>query len=145
MNKMILLNLASCNWLSSLEEAWQPTPVFLPGESPWTEEPGGLQSTGSQRVRHDWATKHSTAQLAFIEMILFCIFTYKHCVNVGEFMSIFPFFCSLHSIPSSSYIFKCLAYIFQLFKFIQNVFSIIFRCDTIDLIVFMGQNTTRWK
>ena len=27
--------------------AWQPTPVFLPGESPWTEEPGELQSTGS--------------------------------------------------------------------------------------------------
>ena len=25
---------------------------------PWTEEPGGLQSTGSQRVRHDWAKKH---------------------------------------------------------------------------------------
>ena len=22
---------------------------------PWTEEPGGLQSTGSQRVRHDWS------------------------------------------------------------------------------------------
>ena len=33
--------------------AWQPTPVFLPGESPWTEEPGGLQSVGSQRVGHD--------------------------------------------------------------------------------------------
>ena len=33
--------------------AGQPTPVFLPGESPWTEEPGGLQSTGSHRVRHD--------------------------------------------------------------------------------------------
>ena len=28
--------------------AWQPTPVFLPGESPWTEESGGLQSMGSQ-------------------------------------------------------------------------------------------------
>ena len=26
--------------------AWQPTPVFLPGESPWTEEPAGLQSMG---------------------------------------------------------------------------------------------------
>ena len=24
--------------------AWQPTPVFFPGKSPWTEEPGGLQS-----------------------------------------------------------------------------------------------------
>ena len=23
---------------------------------PWTEEPGGLQSMGSQRVEHDWAT-----------------------------------------------------------------------------------------
>ena len=31
----------------------QPTPVFLPGESPWTEEPGRLQSIGSQRVRHN--------------------------------------------------------------------------------------------
>ena len=25
---------------------------FLPGESPWTEEPGELQSMGLQRVRH---------------------------------------------------------------------------------------------
>ena len=34
--------------------AWQPTPVFLPGESPWTEEPGGLHSPwGLQRVGHD--------------------------------------------------------------------------------------------
>ena len=28
--------------------AGQPSPVFLPGESPWTEEPGGLQPMGSQ-------------------------------------------------------------------------------------------------
>ena len=26
---------------------WQLTLVFLPGDSPWTEEPGGLQSMGS--------------------------------------------------------------------------------------------------
>ena len=39
---------------------WQPTGVFLPGESPWTAEPGGLQSMGSQRVGHDWvANTHS--------------------------------------------------------------------------------------
>ena len=37
----------------SWEEAWQPTSVFLPGESPWTEEPGRLQFTGSQRVGQD--------------------------------------------------------------------------------------------
>ena len=34
--------------------AWQPTPVSFPGESPWAEESGGLQSRGSQRVGHDW-------------------------------------------------------------------------------------------
>ena len=28
--------------------AWQPAAAFLTGESPWAEEPGGLQSTGSQ-------------------------------------------------------------------------------------------------
>ena len=33
--------------------ARQPTPVFLPGESHGTEEPDGLWSIGSQRVRHD--------------------------------------------------------------------------------------------
>ena len=26
---------------------------ILAGRIPWTEEPGGLQSMGSQRVRHD--------------------------------------------------------------------------------------------
>ena len=47
-------------WVGKIpwRRAWQSTPVFLPGESPWTEEPGGLQSMGSQSVRHDWATKH---------------------------------------------------------------------------------------
>ena len=29
---------------------------------PWTEEPDGLQSMGSQRVGHDEGTKHSIAQ-----------------------------------------------------------------------------------
>ena len=28
----------------------QPTPLFLPGEPPWTEEPGRLQSMGSQEL-----------------------------------------------------------------------------------------------
>ena len=26
---------------------------------PLTQEPGGLQSVGSQRAGHDWATKHT--------------------------------------------------------------------------------------
>ena len=34
---------------------WQPTLVFLPGKSSWTEGPGGLYSIGSQRIRHNWS------------------------------------------------------------------------------------------
>ena len=38
----------------------QPTPVLLPGESPWTEKPGGLQSMGLQRAGHGWGTHAQT-------------------------------------------------------------------------------------
>ena len=39
---------------------WQPTPVFLPGESQgW--EPGGLLSMGSHRVGHDWSNLAAAA------------------------------------------------------------------------------------
>ena len=33
-----------------LRRAWQPTPVFLPGESPWTEEPGGYSPWGCKEL-----------------------------------------------------------------------------------------------
>ena len=45
---------SACNagdpWVGKIpwRKKWQPTPVFLSGESPWTEEPGGLQSMESQ-------------------------------------------------------------------------------------------------
>ena len=38
---------------------WHPTPVVLPWKIPWTEEPGGLESMGSLRFRHDSATSLS--------------------------------------------------------------------------------------
>ena len=41
---------------------WLPTPIFLPGEFPWTEEPGELQSLDSQRVGHNRATNTFTFQ-----------------------------------------------------------------------------------
>ena len=41
---------AFLNW----KRKWQPTPVFLPGESQG-REPGGLPSMGLHRVGHDWS------------------------------------------------------------------------------------------
>ena len=43
-------------WVGKIpwRKAWPPTPGFLPGESHEdSEEPGGLQSMGVQKVRHD--------------------------------------------------------------------------------------------
>ena len=37
---------------------WQPTPVFWPGKSSWTEEPSGWLCMGLQRVGHVWVTEH---------------------------------------------------------------------------------------
>ena len=51
----------SLSWEDPLEEGMAMHSSVLAGESPWTEEPGGLQFMGLQRVGHSWATKHSTA------------------------------------------------------------------------------------
>ena len=52
-------------WVGKIpwKRVWQPTPIFLPGEYPWTEEPGGLQLMGLQRFGHDCMTKYSAAQV----------------------------------------------------------------------------------
>ena len=54
-----------------LEEEMATHSSFLAWEIPWMEEPGRLQSMGSQKtehdfqqlkIGHDWATEHSTAE-----------------------------------------------------------------------------------
>ena len=49
----------SLGWEDPLEKAMAPHSSTLAWKIPWTEEPGGLQSMGSQRVRHDWETSLS--------------------------------------------------------------------------------------
>ena len=51
----------SQGWEIPWKRAYKPIPLFLPEESPWRGEPGGLQSMGWQKVRRYWVTKHSTA------------------------------------------------------------------------------------
>ena len=43
----------SLGWEDPLEEGMATQSSILAWEIPWTEEPGGLQSMGLQRVRHD--------------------------------------------------------------------------------------------
>ena len=41
-----------------LEKEMATHSSILAWRIPWTKKPGGLQSMGSQRVGHNWATKH---------------------------------------------------------------------------------------
>ena len=53
-------------WVGKIpwRRAWQPTPVFLSGESPRIEEPGELQSMGSQSwTRLKWLSTHAPPSL----------------------------------------------------------------------------------
>ena len=49
----------SLGWEDPLEKGMETHSSILTWEIPRTEEPGGLQSMGSQTVGHDWATKHN--------------------------------------------------------------------------------------
>ena len=44
-------------WVGTIprRRVWQSTPSILAWRIPWTEEPGGLQSVWSQRVKHSWS------------------------------------------------------------------------------------------
>ena len=46
----------SLGWENHLEKGMATHSNILAWRLPWTEEPGGLQSMGSQRIRHDWVT-----------------------------------------------------------------------------------------
>ena len=50
----------SQHWEETLEKGMATRSSILAWRNPWTDEPGGLQSIGSQRVRHDWATNTTT-------------------------------------------------------------------------------------
>ena len=50
----------SLGWEDPLEKEMETHSSILAWRIPWTEEPGGLQSTGSQRVGHDWVTSLHT-------------------------------------------------------------------------------------
>ena len=54
----------SLGWEDLLEKGTAIDCSILAWRIPWTEEPGRIQSMGSQRVRHNWATLTS---LHFIE------------------------------------------------------------------------------
>ena len=68
---------------------------------PWTEEPGGFM--GSQRVRHNWVTKHTAEHKSlllarnleiFFSVCLLCK-TLNNFLIMGLFVTVIPFYSSI--------------------------------------------------
>ena len=57
---------------------------------PWTEEPGRLQSVGSQRVRQDLAIEHECTQLTVVAMLYVTSPGLICCIN-GSLYLLIPF------------------------------------------------------
>ena len=51
---------------------------ILDWKIPWTEEAGGLQSMGSQRIRHDSAAKQQRKKMYNIRLCV-CLFSSLRC------------------------------------------------------------------
>ena len=66
----------SLGWEDPLEKGKATHSSILAWRVPWTEEPGGLQSMGLQRVRHRLSDFHFTPS-SFLTFIYFqCLFIY---------------------------------------------------------------------
>ena len=87
----------SLGWEDPLEKEMATHSSVLAWRIPWTEEPGGLQSMGSQRVRHDWATSLSfyaynyrslglvlIFYFIFVLMALCIYFSWNYCAFFGK-------------------------------------------------------------
>ena len=68
MQEMQEMWVQSLGWQDPIEEEMATNSSILAWKIPWTEELGGLQSMGSQRVRHDWATEGVHAYLMSLRL-----------------------------------------------------------------------------
>ena len=72
-----LKNTYTSHWL---EKETATHSSVLAWKIPWTEEPGGLQSIGSQRIGHDLATKQQQKHI-HIKLILDFTMSYIYIIN----------------------------------------------------------------
>ena len=75
----------------------------------WTEEPGGLQSKGLQRVGHDWATEHTGTQVVYSVVLVSGIqqgesVVHMHISTLFGFFSCISHYRVLSRVPCVIYV-----------------------------------------
>ena len=74
-----------------VEKAMAPHSSTLAWKTPWTEEPGGLQSMGSRRVGHDWATSlHLQVIPIYLSFTMYYLFFYCNFILTCEMWTAAP-------------------------------------------------------
>ena len=86
-------------------------------ENPWTEEPGGLQSTGSHRVGHDWsnlAQLHMHGTLLKISAVRFAVVYFSALGRSFQF--------SIYSLAVEAFpvLFEMLIFLLGIFCFVVH-------------------------
>ena len=97
----------SPDWENPLEKGMATQSYILAWKIPWTEEPGGLQSMGLWRVRHDWTTEHMLTQTHICKTLkkIYCIWFTMLCYflvygKVNQ-LYIYPLFFQFSSVAQS--------------------------------------------
>ena len=76
------MHILSLGWEDPWGRKWQPTPVFLPEKIPRTEEPGGLQSIGSQKSQTQLSHWARTCKCVYRERSKNRTHTQQMCQNI---------------------------------------------------------------
>ena len=103
-----------------LEEEMATHSGILAWRIPWTEEPGGLQSIGSQRVRDDWNDSAHTNTCVLYRLFSKCGFQ-DFSINISYHLGT----CSKHRFPGVPRIYwirnpRMRAWQFEFIKFIRK-------------------------
>ena len=69
MQEMQEMLVQSLSWEDPMEEGMATHANILAWRIPWIEEPGRIQSIGSQRVRHDWSNWACTHPLVLEQFV----------------------------------------------------------------------------
>ena len=115
MQEMQEMRVRSLGQEDPLEEERATHSSILAWKIRWTEEPGGLQSKGSQRVRYDWTTEHTHTHrikhMGAFNLLrnsrLYTYFLSNLCWNLESFVFVLRtvFWKSLIEVFFASYIF----------------------------------------
>ena len=82
----------SLDWEDTLEKETATHSSILAWEIPWTEEPGGLQFMGSQRVQCKWATENTHTHVVWhLCYNWWIIFNWRSIIDIRVYSLLYCF------------------------------------------------------